>query len=103
MQTYPVRTSHRKNLELPAIGEIARRHFDHVTVGSDRVEVSFGAIERLAARPEGRALSVEVRTNPRVEEAIARESIARYNRFLEDVTGFTAKERARRLRKSTGE
>jgi hypothetical protein len=103
VQTYPVRTSHRKNLELAAIGSIAKNHFATVEVGTAAVEASFGAIERLSARPEGRALAVEVRTNPRVDEAVARESIARYNRFLEEVTGYTAKERAKRLRKSPGE
>ena len=103
MQTYPVRTSHRKNLDLATIAAIARQHFERAEVVGAVVEVSYGAIERLAARPDGRALSVEVRTNPKVEEAVARESIARYNRFLEEVTGFNAKERARRLRKSAGE
>ncbi len=103
MQTYPVRTSHRKNLELAAIGAIAREHFDRVEVGGAAVEASHGAIEHLAVRPDGRALAVDVRTNPKVDEAVARESIARYNRFLEDVTGYSAKERARRLRKSAAE
>jgi hypothetical protein len=103
VQSYPVRASHRKNLDLAALGEIARHHFDTVTVGATEVEAAYGAIERLAARPDGRALAVEVRTNPRVDEAVARESIARYNRFLEEASGYTAKERAKRLRKSAGE
>jgi len=98
-----VRTSHRKNLELAAIGAIAKSHFATVEVGASEVTASFGAIERLVARPEGRALSVEVRTNPRVDETVARETIACYNRFLEEVTGYNAKERAKRLRKSAGE
>ncbi len=38
--------------------------------------------------------------NPKVPEEVARETIARYNRFLEEATGFSAKERAKRLRKS---
>jgi hypothetical protein len=103
VQTYPVRTSHRKNLDVGAIASIAREHFDRVEASATAVEASYGAIERLEARPEGRALLVDVRTNPKVDEAVARESIARYNRFLEEVTGFNAKERARRLRKSAGE
>ncbi|HYB62992.1 MAG TPA: DUF5611 family protein [Thermoplasmata archaeon] len=103
MQTYPVRTSHRKNLELAAIGAIARQHFAAVEVGASEVVASSGAIERLAVRPDGRGLSVDVRTNPRVDEAVARETIAHYNRFLEEVTGYSAKERAKRLRKSAGE
>jgi hypothetical protein len=103
VQTYPVRPSHRKNLDLASLGAIARKHFDTVEVTATDVTATFGAIERLAARPEGRALAVEVRTNARAEEAVARESIARYNRFLEEATGYSSKERARRLRKSAGE
>ncbi len=60
----------------------------------------FGAIERLVARVEGRNLSVEVTMNPKVSAEVAAETVQRYNRFLETVTGFTAKERAKRLRKS---
>jgi hypothetical protein len=102
VQSYPVRTSHRKNLDPEAIGAIARRHFDSVRVGGTEVEASYGAIEHLTARPEGRALGIEVRMNPRVEETVARETIGRYNRFLEEITGFSARERARRLRKPAG-
>ena len=103
MQTYPVKSTHRKNLELATLGAIARHHFPTVEVGPTEVLASAGAIERLSVRPEGHALAVDVRTNPRVDEAIARESIGRYNGFLEEVTGYTARERARRLRKSAGE
>ncbi len=38
--------------------------------------------------------------DPKVPEEVARETIRRYNAFLEDATGFTAKERAKRLKKS---
>jgi len=103
VQSYPVRTSHRKNLELGAIAAIAKNHFTTVTVGPAAVEASFGAIEQLSARPDGKALSIDVRTNPKVDVEVARESVARYNRFLEEVTGFSAKERAKRLRKNPGD
>ncbi len=103
MPNYPVRASHRKNLELALIAEVARKHFGSAEVGTGEVTTSFGAIERLTSRPDGRNLAVETRMNPKVDEPVARETIARYNRFLEEVTGFSAKERARRLRKSTGE
>ena len=98
-----MRTSHRKNLELGRIAEIARVHFATVEQGPAEVEATYGAIERLAVRPDGRALAVEVRTNPKVDAAVARETIGRYNRFLEEVTGYSAKERAKRLRKSASE
>ena len=103
MQSYPVRTSHRKNLELGAIGAIAKNHFATVKVGPTAVEATYGAIEQLSARPDGKALAIDVRTNPKVDVEVARESVARYNRFLEEVTGFSAKERAKRLRKTPGD
>ncbi len=98
-----MRTSHRKNLDLPALATLLRDHFDTVEAGPSEVVATWGAIERMAVRPEGRELAVDLRMNPKVDERVARETIDRYNRFLQDATGFSAKERARRLRKSPGD
>lgn len=95
-----MRPSHRKNLDPVALAAIARSHFDSVETDGGTVTARWGAIERLAARAEGRELSVELTMNPKVAEDVAAQTIARYNRFLEEATGFGAKERARRLRKS---
>ena len=100
MQNYPVRSSHRANLTAEGIERVARVHFESVTSGPDGVSASFGAITRIVARPAGRELAVEVTMNPKVPGEVARETIGRYNRFLEEVTGFSSKERAKRLRKS---
>jgi hypothetical protein len=100
VQKYPVRPSHRKNLGAAPLAEIARQHFDRVETDGDRVVASWGAIERLAVRAAGRDLEVDLAMNPKVEESVASETIARYNRFLEEATGYSAKERARRLRKA---
>lgn len=103
MQTYPVRADHRRLLDLESLAAIARNHFESVTVLPTELTASFGALERLGVRPQGRELSVDVRMNPKVPEAVARETIARYNRFLEEATGYSAKERAKRMRKSASE
>jgi hypothetical protein len=100
VQKYPVRPSHRKNLEPGALAEIARVHFDGVAASGGSVTASWGAIQRLTARAEQRELLVDLTMNPQVPEGVAAETIARYNRFLEQATGFGAKERAKRLRKS---
>jgi hypothetical protein len=100
VQNYPVRPSHRKNLEPAALAEIARSHFDSVAMDGETVTGGWGAIQRIAARANQRELAVELTMDPQVSVAIAAETIARYNRFLEETTGFGAKERARRLRKS---
>ena len=102
MQNYPVRATQRRNLTLPALEELLRTCFGEAHVEGDSAVSSYGAISRLAVRPEGRELSVDPKTNPQVPEDVARETIRRYNQFLEAATGFSAKERAKRLRKSAG-
>jgi len=103
VQNYPVRASHRATLSLPALEEVLRVHFGSASVEGDAAVSSYGAIVRLAAKPVGRELSIDLTMNPKVPEEVARETIRRYNQFLEAATGFTSKERAKRMRKSAGE
>jgi hypothetical protein len=103
VQNYPVRASHRGNLAVATLAGLAKTHFDSSAVDGEAVVATYGAISRLAARADGRELSIEVVMNPKVPEDVARETIRRYNLFLEAVTGFSSKERAKRLRKSAGE
>jgi hypothetical protein len=100
VQTYPVRASHRANLLVPALTEVAKTHFGVATVEGEAVVSSYGAISRISARAAGRDLSIEVVMNPKVSEEVAAETIRHYNQFLEAATGYSAKERAKRLRKS---
>jgi hypothetical protein len=102
VQTYPVRTSHRGNLRPETLEQIAKGVFDAARTDGSTVETSFGALVRLKARADGKALGIEVEMNPKVPDETARETIRRYNVFLEQVTGFNAKERAKRARKSSG-
>lgn len=102
VQTYPVRASHRRNLELEALAAIARNHFESVAVDGGEITATYGAIERLAARPDGKELAVTVQMNPKVPNEVAAATIARFNGFLQDATGYSSKERAKRLRKSPG-
>jgi len=103
VQRYPVRTSHRSNLLPEALGRLLRESFGDAQVDGASASAAYGAIVRLTVRAENKELAVEVTMNPKVADEVARETIARYNRFLEATTGYNAKERARRLRKSAGE
>lgn len=102
MQTYPVRTSHRGNLRPESLEQIAHGVFDTARSDGAAIETSFGALVRLRAYADGKGLGVEVEMNPKVPDELARETIRRYNAFLEQVTGYNAKERAKRARKSAG-
>ena len=103
MQRYPVRASQRRNLTLPALEELLKAAFGEAHVEGDAVVTSYGAISRIVVRPAGRELSVDPTMNPKVPAEVAGETVRRYNQFLESATGFSAKERAKRLRKSAGE
>jgi hypothetical protein len=100
VQQYPVRNTHRSRLTSAAIQEVAQEVFGTAELDGDRVVCRYGAITSLAAWPVGKELAVEVRTDPSVAADIQSETIRRYNRFLEETTGFSSKERAKRLRKS---
>lgn len=102
MQTYPVRTSHRANLRPEALEQIAKNAFGVAEREGEEVRASFGALEQLAAKADGKGLGISVVMNPKVPEELQRETIRRYNLFLEEATGFNAKERAKRARKSAG-
>ncbi|MEM0129015.1 MAG: DUF5611 family protein [Thermoplasmata archaeon] len=102
MQRYPVKASHRSRLTLPSLAATARDAFGEAGVDGEGIAARFGALRSLRARPAGRELEVEVEMDPKVAPEIAAETIRRYNRFLEAATGYTAKERAKRLRKSAG-
>ena len=102
MQTYPVKASHRSQLSAEALRAHLNECFGVASVEGDTATSQFGAIDRIRARAEGKNLRIEVQMNPKVDGETASETIRRYNRFLEAATGFNAKERARRLRKSAG-
>ena len=100
MQKYPVRATHRKGLQSAQLVELLGTHFGEASVAEGVASASYGAIVRIAVRADGRELAVEVTMNPKVTEEVAAETIQRYNRFLQEATGYSAKERAKRLRKS---
>lgn len=103
MQRYPVRADHRRNLDAGTLADLAKEYFEGIEIDGDAVRMRWGAIERFEIHGDKREVVVDLTMNPKVAEEIQRDTISRYNRFLEAVTGYTAKERAKKLRKSAGE
>lgn len=95
-----MRQSHRPNLAPEALERILRTHFESAGGTGPERTASWGAISRLRVRADGRELLVDLTMDPKVSEEVARETIARYNRFLEETCGYTSKERAKRLKKT---
>ena len=61
--------------------------------------VSFGAVEELKIKLEKRKILVSSKTKKNVPDNVAIETIKTYNKFLEELTGYTAKERQKMLKK----
>jgi hypothetical protein len=87
-------------LTLDRIAETCHAEFGVAERSGDAVSAQYGAIESLNARPGKGELLVELRMNPNVPNEVAAETIRRYNRFLETLTGYTAKERAKKAQKA---
>lgn len=100
MQQYPVKSRNHPPLTVDRIEEISRREFSDVARDGTSVRGSFGAIAEIRCWVDGKSLGIDLRMNPAVEASVQSETIRRYNRFLEELTGFSSKERAKRLKKT---
>ncbi len=103
MRAYVLRRGHGKNLEGGKLLGIAQECFGSAMGEGERVVVTFGAIEKLAAWTDGKQLYVEMTMKSGVPDAVASDTIARNNRFLEAATGYSAKERSKRAQKAAKE
>ncbi len=79
--------------------EMIVKHFGEFEKDGDVYIVRFGAIEELRLWLKDKKLYAESKTNPNVSEDVAVQTIKTYNKFLEELTGYTAKERQKLLKK----
>lgn len=100
MQIQPIKRGHIKNLEGEGLRRILVEVFGEESVRdlSGGYEVFYGALNPLRTWLEGKGLAVETIMKKDVEEEVARDTIKRYNQFLERATGYTARERIKRAR-----
>ncbi|ADB57535.1 DUF5611 family protein [Archaeoglobus profundus] len=79
--------------------ELIRKYFGEFEKDGNVYVVRYGAMEELRLWIENKRLYAETRTNPKVTEDVAVQTIKTYNKFLEELTGYTAKERAKMMKK----
>ena len=80
--------------------ELMLKHFGNCEENDGIYVARFGAIEELRAWIKEKKLYVETKTNPNVDEETAMKTIKIYNKFIEELTGYSAKERKKMLMKS---
>lgn len=102
---YDVKRGHFENIEGDKLKELMEDTFQEVQEEEEKLIVEDdGAISHLEVWTEGRTgLWVDLEMNDDVEEEIAVETISKWNDFLEEATGFTAKERKKRAKKKAKE
>ncbi len=97
MREYKFKRGYKPTVE--RLEELIVKHFGGFEKKGDVYIVRFGAIEELRLWIRDKKLYAESRTNPNVPEDVAVQTIKKYNRFLEELTGYTAKERQKMLKK----
>ncbi|OGS48198.1 MAG: hypothetical protein A3K68_06690 [Euryarchaeota archaeon RBG_16_68_13] len=103
MQSYDLRRGQAKAIEGGNLRALATEIFGAAETDDEKVVVSFGALERLLVWSDGKSLFVETTMKPGVPDAVATDTIKAYNRFLEQATGYSAKERGKRAQKKAKE
>jgi len=79
--------------------ELIKKYFGDYKKEGKVYVVKFGAMEELRVWIENEKLYAETKTNPKVPDEVAIQTIKTYNKFLEELTGYTAKERAKMMKK----
>ncbi len=103
MRDYEVKRKSKKLLEGEGLKKIMAKYFQNIGEDGDAITGSYGAMKKIAVRYDGKKLWVETETDPSASDNIALDTIRTYNRFLEEATGYTAKERKKLANKMAKE
>jgi hypothetical protein len=101
---YDIRKGHYASIEGDKLKQIMSSVFGNVKVEGDKFVSSFGAITRLEVKVLSKtAMDISSTTDKTVSIEIQTETVKQWNKFLEQATGFTSKERSKRLQKKAKE
>jgi len=97
MREYKFKRGFKPSVE--RLEDLLKKHFGDFDVDGGVYKVKFGAIKEMKLWIENKKLCVESKTDPSVSNDVAVQTLKTYNRFLEELTGYTAKERAKIMKK----
>jgi hypothetical protein len=104
MQEYDIRRGHQKELEGGKLKSMMQEAFGNVADEGDMLVSKYGALSKLTVGWDGKSiLKVETVMDPNVAPDVAQSTVKTYYAFLERATGFTSKERGKRLQKKAKE
>ncbi|HUT27194.1 MAG TPA: DUF5611 family protein [Methanomassiliicoccales archaeon] len=101
---YEIKRGSYGNLEGDGLINMMDTAFGPTKKEGDKCVSSFGAMTRIEVRLKSKTLlDITTDTDKGASVELAQETIRRWNAFLEQVTGFTSKERRTRLQKKAKE
>jgi hypothetical protein len=101
---YDVKKGHYPKIEGDGLKDIMGMTFGNVKEEGDKLVSSYGAITKVEAKLISKtALDIASESNKDAPLDVQAETVKRWNMFLEQATGFTSKERSKRLQKKAKE
>ena len=97
---YDIKRGHFKILDNGGLEDLICDIFGDVNEEGGTLVATYGAMKELRVRIIDKGtISVETVSNPDISDEVALDTIRKFNRFLESVTGFNSKQRKDRLNK----
>jgi hypothetical protein len=104
MQTLDIKRGHYKNIEGAGLENIMTEVFGDVQKDGDKFKVNFGAMKPITVWVKSKKeLVVDITTATDVSDDEVMKTIKAKNDFLLKATGFSTKERSKRLQKKAKE
>ncbi len=98
MRDYDIKRGHFKKID-GKVQEIVNEVMGSSKKAGEKIKTSFGALKKLELWTEGKTkLWVDTEMDAGVDDKTAMETQRKYNDLLFRLTGFTAKERSKRLK-----
>jgi hypothetical protein len=101
---YDIKKGNYGNLEGEGLRKMMESAFGSAKMDGDVCVSSYGAMTKIEVRLKSKTLlDINTVTDKGASVEVASETIKKWNAFLEQVTGFTSKERRNRLQKKAKE
>jgi hypothetical protein len=104
MQTFDIKRGHFKNLEDNGLENIMKETLGDVQKEGDKYMANCGAMKPITVWLQSKKeLCVDIQTDKDVSDEVAMQTIKAKNEFLRMATGFSSKERGKRMQKKVKE
>ena len=104
MQTFDIKRGHFRNLENNGLEKIMEKAFGDVAIEGDKLKANYGAMKPITFWIKNKKeLCIDIVTDKDVNDEVALKTIKAKNDFLLMATGFSTKERSKRLQKKAKE